>query len=148
MNMIFLTGHVGGDPLIKTLENNRKVMTLSLATSKRYKAEDGTMKETPTQWHNVVAWGYLADVPAEKGSMLHVVGEVTYRKYTDKDGVDRYITDVVATEMHVIRKMQRVSAPAPIASDDPFAHKYNKDADGFINPPAASAPTIKDDLPF
>jgi single-strand DNA-binding protein len=152
MNIIFLTGHVGQDPQKKSFENNRTVITFSLATNKRYKGKDGEMHETPTQWHNVQAWGYLADVPVEKGSLVHVVGEVQYREYTDKDGIKRWTTDVVATELHIIQRVKKVqSAPMPNISDDPFAKNNPSTTDNAPLPTAipGAAPTGDgDDLPF
>ena len=147
MNQVFLTGHVGQDPQTKTFDGGRKVQSFTLATSRRYKAADGTYKDTPTQWHNVQAWGYLADIPVKKGSMVTVVGEITYRKYQDDKGIDRYITDIVATEMHVIQKYVRSSAPEITADNDPVL-KYNDglDKDGFTKPKEMPAEFFKSDI--
>ena len=151
MNIIFLTGHVGQEPKSKTFENNRKVITFSLATNKRYKGKDGEMHETPTQWHNVQAWGYLADTPVEKGNMVHVVGEVQYREYTDKEGIKRWTTDVLATELHIIKKMAKAGVtPMPDISDDPFAKRNQATADTDPLPTSIGGTQVagEDDVPF
>ena len=148
MNIIFLTGHVGQEPQKKTFDNNRSVLTFSLATNKRYKGTDGTMKETPTQWHNVQAWGYLADTAVQKGNKVHVVGEVQYREYTDKDGVKRWTTDVVATELHIIKVMTKVGAPMPDVSDDPFAKRNQDTTDDAPLPTEPGQNTGVEGVPF
>ena len=140
MNFCILNGHVGADPQIKKFENDRKVMTFTMATTKRYKAQDGSWKDMPAQWHNVQAWGYLADIPVDKGAQVEVKGEITYRKYTDKDGVERYITDIVATDLHMVRKFAKVQA-APITADmDPMIKRQPVTPDGFTQPAAVAAP--------
>ena len=146
MNMIFLTGHVGQEPQKKTFENNRQVLSFSLATNKRYKSADGEVKETPTQWHNIQVWGYLAEVPIERGSLVHAVGELQYREYTDKDGIKRWSTDIVIsntipnTSVHIIRKFAKTQAPPITADMDPMVKRQPVTADGFTQPAAVAAP--------
>lgn len=159
MNFCILNGHVGQDPQIKHFENDRKVMTFTMATTKRYKAQDGSWKDMPAQWHNIQAWGYLADIPVDKGAQVEVKGEITYRKYTDKDGVERYITDIVATDLHMVRKFAKVQGPPVTADLDPKLKYSTVDEQGFSMPkgnpdaaffnsdiPASAKPD--EDLPF
>jgi len=159
MNFVILKGHLGQEPNVRTLENGRKVATFTMATTGRYKAKDGSWQDMPAQWHNIQAWGYLADIPVDKGAQVEVKGEITYRKYTDKDGVERYITDIVATDLHMVRKFAKVQGPPVTADLDPKLKYATVDEQGFSmpkgNPDAAffnsdikpSARPV-DDIPF
>lgn len=129
MNFAILKGHVGQEPNVRTTENGRKVMTFTMATTSRYKSRDGEWVDEPPVWHNIVAWGHLAENAVVKGNLVEVKGKISNRSYDDKDGVKRYITEVVATELDVIKVMRRVSdVPLP---PDP---KEGRDADGFTVP--------------
>lgn len=101
MNKSILHGNVGKDPEVKTIGES-KVAKFSLATNKTFKNSSGE-KETKTEWHNIVMWGKLAELAEKyvtKGSQLIVVGEITYRSYTNKDGTTIYVTEIVGNEMH------------------------------------------------
>jgi single-strand DNA-binding protein len=99
-NSVRLVGNLGMDPDVKNLESNRKVARLSLATSESYKNDKGE-KVTDTQWHNLVLWGNQAKFAEEdlkKGDSIAVDGKLTNRSYTDKDGIKRYVCEVVVNE--------------------------------------------------
>jgi single-strand DNA-binding protein len=105
-NSVRLIGRLGQDPEIKTLENGNKVARLSIATSDYYTDADGN-KVQDTQWHKIVAWGKLADICENlllKGYEVAVEGKLTTRNYTDKDGIKRYITEVVIDQMERLQK--------------------------------------------
>ena len=139
MNFVILKGHVGQEPTVRTLENGRKVATFTMATTGRYKAQDGSWKEEPPVWHNIVAWGHLADQPVEKGNLVEVKGKINNRSY-QKDDETRYITEIVATDLDIIKVLRRMNAAAmPTLLDDPkFRYNQNdgKDAQGFTIPKA------------
>tara|TARA_R110002111_G_scaffold233105_2_gene294131 strand:+ start:777 stop:1115 length:339 start_codon:yes stop_codon:yes gene_type:complete len=100
-NKVQLIGHVGGEPTITELESGKKVARLSLATNEHYKNNDGE-KQTDTNWHNLVAWGKTADIIEKyvtKGKEIAIEGKLTSRSYEDKDGVKRYVTEVVVSEI-------------------------------------------------
>ncbi|MCU0387088.1 MAG: single-stranded DNA-binding protein [Chitinophagaceae bacterium] len=100
-NRVQLIGRLGGDPEVRTFENNRKMARLSLATSEVYKNAKGEKVEA-TEWHNIVAWGPMAERAEEylfKGQEVLVEGKLTHRQYTDKEGTKRYITEVEASDL-------------------------------------------------
>jgi single-strand DNA-binding protein len=100
INRVQLTGNLGGDPEMKSFESGTKVAKFSIATREEFNTRSGE-KSTKTEWHNITAWGQLADkIVAEfrKGSFVSVEGRLTTRNFTDKNGVKRYITEVVATD--------------------------------------------------
>ncbi|HSK13063.1 MAG TPA: single-stranded DNA-binding protein [Phnomibacter sp.] len=110
-NRVQLIGRLGGDPEVKTFENNRKMAKLNIATNDFYQNAKGEKVET-TEWHNVVAWGKLAERAEEyllKGQEVMVEGKLTHRQYTDKEGAKRYITEVEASDL-VIMGVKKASA--------------------------------------
>jgi single-strand DNA-binding protein len=113
-NRVQLIGRLGGDPEVKTFENNRKMARMNVATSEVYKNAKGERVEA-TEWHNVVAWGATAERAEEylvKGQEVMVEGKLTHRQYTDKEGVKRYITEIEASELILmgIRKSAAIEA--------------------------------------
>lgn len=126
VNKAILVGNLGKDPEVKTLENGTKVATFSLATSESYKDKNDTW-QTLTEWHNIVAWRGLADKAEKlsKGTMVYIEGKITHRKYNDKDGVERMITDIVAnTIVSTVKSSSSSSSsdvpPPPTESPIPF----------------------------
>ena len=100
-NKVQLIGHLGQDPEITTLESGNKLAKFSLATSETYKNASG-QKVEDTQWHQVVAWGKLADLVENyltKGKQVAVEGKLTHRSYETQAGDKRYVTEVRCNEM-------------------------------------------------
>lgn len=97
MNIITLIGRAGGDPERRETKSGEPVANFSLATSERWKDASGEKKER-TQWHRITAFGAVADVLAKyvkKGDQVGISGQMTYRKWTDKEGVERMSAEVV-----------------------------------------------------
>ncbi len=100
-NTVQLIGHVGNDPEIVNLESGKKLAKFSVATNESYKNAKGE-KITDTQWHNIVAWGKTAELIENyvpKGKEVGIEGKLTSRSYEDKEGVKRYVTEVVCNEL-------------------------------------------------
>ena len=98
INKVTLIGHLGQDPEIHRLENGTPVGRFSLATSESYKDAAGEL-QTQTEWHNIVVWreqAVQAEKILKKGSLAYIEGKISYRKYTDKNGVERTTTDITA----------------------------------------------------
>ena len=105
-NKVQLIGNLGQDPDVKTIGEDKKVAHLSVATNENYRNAKGE-KVTDTQWHNVVAWGKLADIAEKfllKGTEVVIEGKLINRNYTDKQGVKRYVTEVQANELLILTK--------------------------------------------
>ena len=105
-NSVQLVGNVGQDPEIKNLEGGKKVANFSIATNESYKNDKGE-KVDQTEWHRVSAWGKTAEIIEKyvsKGKEIAIEGKLTHRSYDDKDGVKRYITEVVANEVLLLGK--------------------------------------------
>lgn len=105
-NKVQLIGHVGQEPEIKVLEGEKKVASLTLATNEYYINQKGEKVEQ-TEWHRITAWGKLADVIEKyvtKGKEVAIDGKISYKSYDDKDGIKRYVTEIVATEILMLGK--------------------------------------------
>lgn len=101
VNKAILVGRVGVTPELKNFQGDSKNVKFSLATSEHYKDKKGE-KVVNTEWHNVVAWGPLAEIIAKnvvKGQELYVEGKIQTRSYDDKDGVKKYTTEIVASNV-------------------------------------------------
>jgi single-strand DNA-binding protein len=104
-NRVMLIGNLGQDPEIKTTETGKKVTHFTLATDDGYKNAEG-QKVSETTWHNIVAWNGLADVAGrflKKGREVAVEGRIVYRSYEDKNGVTKYITEIVLNDLLLLR---------------------------------------------
>jgi len=105
-NKVQLIGHVGQEPEVKIFGEGKKVVNLSLATNESYTNSKGEKVED-TQWHRVKAWGKVAEIIEKyvtKGKEIAIEGKLTYSDYVDKDGVKRYLTEVVANDVLLLGK--------------------------------------------
>jgi single-strand DNA-binding protein len=103
-NSVRLIGNLGMNPEVKEASNHKKLAKFSLATSESYKNNDGE-KVSDTQWHNLIAWGNQAafsEKYLKKGNEVAIEGKLTSRNYTDKDGIKRYLTEIVVSEILII----------------------------------------------
>jgi single-strand DNA-binding protein len=99
-NSVRLVGNLGMDPEVKSFDNNRKLAKIAIATNETYKNDKGE-KITDTQWHNLILWGAqakLAEDLLKKGDEIAIEGKLASRSYVDKDGVKRYITEIVVND--------------------------------------------------
>jgi single-strand DNA-binding protein len=98
VNKVILIGNLGKDPEVRSMQNGGKVANLSIATSESWKDKSTGEKKEKTEWHRVVIFGQLADIAErylKKGSKVYVCGSLQTRKWTDKDGNEKYSTEVV-----------------------------------------------------
>ncbi|WP_405574918.1 single-stranded DNA-binding protein [Winogradskyella sp. Asnod2-B02-A] len=105
-NKVQLIGNLGQDPEITNFESGKILAKFSIATNDSYKNAQGE-KITDTQWHNVVAWGKTAQIVEKyitKGKEVAIEGKLTSRSWEDKDGMKRYITEVVCNELLMLGK--------------------------------------------
>ena len=131
INKVTLIGNLGQDPDIRYTQSGTAVANLSIATSERFKDQSGEWQER-TEWHRVVFFGRVAEVCGEyltKGKQIYVEGRLQTRKWEDRDGNDRYTTEVVGREMKMLgqrgdsgsgrsSRTSGSSRPAPPPPDD------------------------------
>lgn len=143
INKVILVGRVGADPEIKVMgDSGVKTARIRLATSEKWFNKETNQTEELTEWHSVTLWRNLADVAdkyVHKGSLLYIEGTIHYRKWQGKDGVERQMTDITASAMQMLNKVE-VSVPAEPQYQPP---QY---------PTPVSVPAepevVQDDLPF
>jgi len=131
VNKITLVGNLGKD-LNTTVMENGQVSTTSIATSKTWTDKKSGDKKSDTQWHNLVFWNGLSKIASKylkKGSKIYVEGELTHRSYDDKEGVKRYISEIVVKDLKMLGDSKQDN---------------NAQADNAPTPPEDSG----DDLPF
>ncbi len=117
-NLVRLIGNLGFDPEVREIAKGRKVARLSLATHESY-TNAGGEKVSDTQWHTVVAWGRIADQVERmlgKGSPVVIEGRLVHRSYAGKDGVKRFITEVVLSDFKLLNIPKRNEAAAKAAA--------------------------------
>ena len=163
VNKVIIVGNLGKDPEMRTFPSGGRVCNVTIATSERWKDKtSGEMKEL-TEWHRVVFNDRLAEIAGEylrKGSQVYVEGSLRTRKWTDKDGIEKYTTEIRADQMQMLGSRQgmggpggddgggggyeapRQSAPAraPAAAAPRQAPAASKQASGFDD--------MDDDIPF
>lgn len=152
INKVILIGHLGQDPEVRTTAGGTTVTNLRLATTESWRDKtSGEMKEQ-TEWHTVVLWNRLGEIAGEylkKGSQVYIEGRLRTRKWQDKEGHDRYSTEIVAGEMQMIGSRPAAAAEARghRASDKAetgTADEYSR-ASGDR---ATAAADFDDDIPF
>ena len=133
LNKVLLLGRVGQDPNIFTFDNGNKKISFSVATNENYRDKNSNEWVEQTEWHNVVGYGYTAEKNIVKGDLVYVEGKIKTRKWKDKDGNDRYTTEIVAEKVNIIVKAGSIQA----GSQEQPAQPNNSQT---------SQPEIKDDL--
>jgi single-strand DNA-binding protein len=114
-NRVTLIGNLGQDPETKTTESGKKVSHFTMATNDGYKNADG-QKVNETTWHNIVAWNGLADIAnrfLKKGREVAVEGRIVYRNYEDKNGVTKYITEIVLNDLILLQSGRETEKAVP-----------------------------------
>lgn len=138
INTVYLMGRTGSDPIVREV-GQTKVAQFSLATGGKFTTKDGREIDD-TAWHNIVAWRGLAEITEKyihKGSQVLVVGHLTYRKYSDNNGVEKNIAEVVADKIELCGNKNEGQQNHP-AQQGPKSTPL----------PTIEADTPSDDLPF
>jgi single-strand DNA-binding protein len=132
VNKAILVGTLGKDPEQRFMPNGNAVCNISVATSEQWKDKQTGEKQERTEWHRVSMFGKLAEIAGEylrKGSQVYLEGKIQTRKWQDKEGKDRYSTEIVADQMQMLGGKRDSSAPAagetlsqaaPFDDDIPF----------------------------
>jgi single-strand DNA-binding protein len=105
LNKVILIGNLGADPDVRYMPNGAAVTNISVATTMRWKDRQTGEKKESTEWHRVIFFNRLAEVAGEylkKGAKVYIEGRLQTRKWQGQDGQDRYTTEIVASEMHML----------------------------------------------
>jgi single-strand DNA-binding protein len=155
INKVILVGHLGKDPEVRYSASGSAMANITLATSESWKDKGTGEKQEKTEWHRVVFFGRLAEIAGEylkKGAQVYIEGRLQTRKWTDKDGKDRYTTEIVAGEMQMLGSREgrgaqpdsgqgaRAPAPAPEAKAGKAPEAFASQAGTGFDP--------DEDIPF
>lgn len=146
INKVILIGHLGRDPETRYMPNGEAVTNLALATSESWKDKNTGEKKEQTEWHRVTIYRKLAEVAGQylkKGSQVYFEGKLQTRKWTDKDGVERYTTEVIVDTMQMLGSKSGGSAPT--ANDAPGPRQQSS---APTQRPASDFSDMDDDIPF
>ncbi len=105
VNKVIILGNLGRDPEVRYLPSGSAICNIAVATSRQWKDKTSGERQEETEWHRITFFDRLAEVAGEylkKGSSVYVEGRLKTRKYTDKDGVEKYATDIIAMEMQLL----------------------------------------------
>ena len=148
VNKVILVGKLGADPETRYTQGGDAVCTIRLATSESWKDKNSGEKREVTEWHRVVFYRKLAEIVGQylkKGAQVYIEGRLKTRKWQDKDGQDRYTTEIEATEFQMLDRK-------PAGGEQSDAGDRNGD-EGYSPPPRrnktpASFDDLGDDIPF
>lgn len=158
LNKVILIGNLGKDPETRHLEGGTTVSKFTLATNENYKDRSGEWQKN-TEWHDVVVWRHLAEKVErdfKKGMLVYVEGKIKKRKYQDKDGIDRYVVEVMANTAKLLEKRENRGEGGyfPGAEEAPSVKPLNENTAVFDvkeekqSNPAPGLAESEDDLPF
>ena len=120
VNKVILVGNLGADPEVRYMSNGEAVANVRLATTESWKDKNSGEKREVTEWHRVVFYRKLAEIVGQylkKGSSVYIEGRIRTRKWQDKEGQERYTTEIEATEMQMLGgKSESATAPKPGAN--------------------------------
>ncbi|MRD46695.1 single-stranded DNA-binding protein [Caenimonas koreensis] len=165
VNKVIIVGNLGRDPEMRTFPSGDRVANVTIATTDTWKDKNTGEKKEATEWHRVVFNGRLAEIVGEylkKGSQVYVEGSLRTRKWTDKDGIEKFTTEIRADEMKMLGSRQGMGspdsgggggggydddggqqqrrAPAPASRATPASKPAGKPSSGFDD--------MDDDIPF
>lgn len=161
VNKVIIVGNLGKDPEMRTFPSGGRVCNVTIATSERWKDKTTGEQKEATEWHRVVFNDRLAEIAGEylrKGSQVYVEGSLRTRKWTDKDGVEKYTTEIRADEMKMLGKREGMGGQGG-GDDEGYESAPRRSAPASRAPasagqrPAASKPAsgfddMDDDIPF
>ena len=158
VNKVILIGNLGRDPEMRSFPDGGTICNVTLATTRSWKDKNSGDKVEETEWHRIVFRDRLAEIAGEylkKGKQVYIEGRLKTRKYTDKDGVEKYATEVVATDMTMLGSREGMGGgddgggsgggysrerPAARPASAPAAKPAAKSSTGFDD--------MDDDIPF
>ena len=159
VNKVILVGNLGRDPEVRSFPNGDRVANVTIATTDRWKDKQSNEMKEATEWHRAVFHGRLAEIVEQylrKGSQVYVEGSLRTRKWTDKDGNEKYTTEIRADQMQLLGSRQGMGEPSgddesggysrpapasrPAAAQRPAAAAAAKPSSGFDD--------MDDDIPF
>ncbi len=139
VNRVIIVGTLGADPETRYTTSGSAITSMRLATNESWTDKQTGQKQERTEWHRVKMFGRLAEIAAEylrKGKQVYVEGSLRTDKYTDKDGIERYSTDIIANELQMLgsaggegQEQQRARRQAPAQQRSAPPENFDEDSD-------------------
>lgn len=160
VNKVIIVGNLGRDPETRYMPNGDAVTNIAVATTESWKDKNSGEKKELTEWHRITFYRKLAEIAGQylkKGSQIYVEGRLQTRKWTDKEGVERYTTEIIADTMQMLGSRQGMGGGAPAPMDDDYgsAPAPRQSAGGAgggaargSSRPAPNFSDMDDDIPF
>jgi single-strand DNA-binding protein len=156
VNKVIIVGNLGRDPETRYMPNGEAVTNIAVATAEKWTDKASGEKKELTEWHRITFYRKLAEIAGQylkKGSQVYVEGRLQTRKWTDKDGVERYTTEIIADTMQMLGSRQGAGGSAPMDDDYGSAPAPRQNTAPAQQRPAASKPApnfsdMDDDIPF
>jgi len=146
INKVILVGNVGKDPVVRYFDKGVAKASFPVATSESYTNQQGETI-TSTEWHNIVLWRSLAEVAektVKKGAQVYIVGKIKTRSYVDKDGVNKYITEILADTLLLLEKKQAPGSSGTAGDTGRVESREQQSANSTVDEPAASYKSTHD----
>ena len=150
VNKVIIVGNLGRDPEVRYTPNGDSITNVTIATTDTWKDKATGEKKEATEWHRVVFFGKLAEIAGQylkKGRQVYVEGALRTRKWTDKEGHERYTTEIVANEMKMLGSREGMSDSPPRESGGGAGGGGNRPA-AAPQPAGTSFNDFEDDIPF
>lgn len=153
VNKVIIVGNLGKDPEVRYATNGAAVAVFSLATSRKWKDKASGDQQEETEWHKLVAYDRLGEIAGEylkKGSSVYIEGRLKTRKWTDKDGVEKYTTEIIAESLQMLGgRADREEGAAPSPAPRPAASRSPAPAPRQAAPKTGTGfDDMDDDIPF
>ena len=151
VNKVIIVGNLGRDPETRYAPEGGAITNISVATTDTWKDKASGEKKEETEWHRVSAFGRLAEIMGEylkKGSQVYIEGSLRTRKWQDKEGKDRYTTEIRADVMQMLGSRAGAGEPRGEARGEPRGEATAKAAGAPAKKPAGKFDDMEDDIPF
>ncbi len=163
VNKVIIVGNLGRDPETRYMPNGEAVTNIAVATTESWKDKNSGEKKELTEWHRITFYRKLAEIAGQylkKGSQIYVEGRLQTRKWTDKEGAERYTTEIIADTMQMLGSRQGMGGGGSAPMDDEYgsapaprqnAGSGNSSSGGASRPASKPAPNFSDmddDIPF
>jgi single-strand DNA-binding protein len=152
INKVILVGNLGNDPDQRATPNGNAVTQITVATSESWKDKNTGQQQERTEWHRVIFFNRLAEIAGQylkKGSKVYVEGSLRTRKWQDKDGQDRYTTEIVASDLQMLDSRNDAGQQGGYGNSQPQGQQRQpQQQQQNQQPPGGGFPDFDDDIPF
>ena len=155
INKVIIVGNLGRDPENRYLPSGEQVTSIAVATTDRWRDKASGEQKEQTEWHRISFFGKLAEIAGQylkKGQQVYIEGRLRTRKYTEKEGIDRYATEIIADTMQMLGSRQGAGEPpeerGSYQPPSRPAQNTQQQRPQQSNRPAGLSPDMDDDIPF